>query len=58
MQRLLRIDILLFYVFWKDFRFRIIGEIFFFLKENHFILSSKQNSIYDIVNKISINFFN
>ena len=31
---------------------------FFFLKENHFILSSKQNSIYDIVNKISINFFN
>lgn len=29
----------------------------FFLKENHFTLNSKQNSIYNIINKYSISFF-
>ena len=28
-----------------------------FFKENHFILSSKQNPIYNIIKKSSINFF-
>ena len=47
-----------YFMYFERFIYSELRGDFFFLKENHFILSSKQNSIYDIVNKISINFVN